>query len=403
MEYHTLTREYAEKVVSLFLEQYTDYDIVTHTISENEFVAVIADSAVFYIKYDVECDFMPIEDYQKRYLEDGVCGVDIEELTPNTVMPKYKHAPFLEKAQEKVGAYTSFVRYARFKGVNCTSLPNGMEPHTEYVNERCPEVHLQERLDYWKGNAYTIVILEMKDIEGRIAYAGDAIKGKVHPFILRVADRLMTSSWQDLRNYGFGLSEMNRVVDKQFIDYFISHRGVRYVKRLQNNLKYFSFQPELFREERLIKAVVKERVEAARRGAYSMIERIEYSKPEYRWKTEEYVYKIIKKHYKQFGVIYQHNPFFLRSSKGGQMSYDIFISGLNIAVEYQGKQHFEPVAFFGGEEAFDELCLRDEEKRKISLENGVKLVYINYWETITPELVCGRIEEAMSTLGKSKE
>ena len=73
------------------------------------------------------------------------------------------------------------------------------------------------------------------------------------------------------------------------------------------------------------------------------------------------------------------------------MSYDIFISGLNIAIEYQGRQHFEPVAFFGGEEAFEDLQARDKLKAKLSAENGIKLVYINYWEAITPELVIDRI------------
>lgn len=75
------------------------------------------------------------------------------------------------------------------------------------------------------------------------------------------------------------------------------------------------------------------------------------------------------------------------------MSYDIFISGLNIAIEYQGKQHYEPVEFFGGEEAFHDLQKRDREKAQLSKENGIKLIYINYWEEITPELIREKIEK----------
>ena len=77
------------------------------------------------------------------------------------------------------------------------------------------------------------------------------------------------------------------------------------------------------------------------------------------------------------------------------MSYDIFISGIDVAIEYQGKQHFEPVDFFGGEESFFELTQRDREKAKLSEENGVKLVYINYWDEISPSLVIERIESAL--------
>ena len=73
------------------------------------------------------------------------------------------------------------------------------------------------------------------------------------------------------------------------------------------------------------------------------------------------------------------------------MSYDVFISGLNVAIEYQGKQHFEPVEFFGGNEAFESLQARDKLKAKLSAENGIKLVYINCWEEITPDLVIERV------------
>ena len=80
------------------------------------------------------------------------------------------------------------------------------------------------------------------------------------------------------------------------------------------------------------------------------------------------------------------------------MSYDIFISALNIAVEYQGKQHFEPVDYFGGEESFKKVQIRDAEKKKLSEENGIHLVYIYHWDVVTPELVCERVNKAMSDI-----
>ena len=73
------------------------------------------------------------------------------------------------------------------------------------------------------------------------------------------------------------------------------------------------------------------------------------------------------------------------------MSYDIFISKLNIAIEYQGQQHFEPVDFFGGEMAFEELKKRDAEMAVLLAQKGVKLVYINYWEEISPQLIIDRV------------
>ncbi|MBQ6975714.1 MAG: hypothetical protein IJS81_03015 [Selenomonadaceae bacterium] len=69
------------------------------------------------------------------------------------------------------------------------------------------------------------------------------------------------------------------------------------------------------------------------------------------------------------------------------MSYDIFISDLNVAIEYQDIQHFEPADYFGSEKTFKELQVRDKEKLELSQKNGIKLIYVNYWENITQDLI----------------
>jgi hypothetical protein len=133
-------------------------------------------------------------------------------------------------------------------------------------------------------------------------------------------------------------------------------------------------------------------LERANNGKFDEIARSTYICPIYKWVTEELVLKLTKKLYKQYTVIYQYKPFFLRSSFGGQMSYDIYIQDLKVAIEYQGKQHFEPVDYFGGKEAFEKGQIRDNEKRKLSKENGIKLVYINFDEVITTDLIKSKVE-----------
>ena len=93
-------------------------------------------------------------------------------------------------------------------------------------------------------------------------------------------------------------------------------------------------------------------------------------------------------------MIYQHRPFFLRSEQG-QMSYDVFITKLNVAIEYQGKQHFEAVEIFGGQEHFEKQVERDKLKKELSEKNGVKLVYINYDEDISTDLIKEKVERAL--------
>lgn len=65
----------------------------------------------------------------------------------------------------------------------------------------------------------------------------------------------------------------------------------------------------------------------------------------------------------------QHSPKWL-----GQQKFDIFIPKFNVAIEYNGIQHYQPVALFGGEEGFLETCKRDQRKRDLSAENGVRLI-----------------------------
>lgn len=107
------------------------------------------------------------------------------------------------------------------------------------------------------------------------------------------------------------------------------------------------------------------------------------------------MYKITKRLFRDFNVVYQHRPFFLKSDIGGQMSYDVYISELKVAIEYQGKQHFEPVEFFGGQDAFERTKERDRQKKQLSEENGVKLIYVNYWENITPRLIKEKVNKIM--------
>ena len=79
------------------------------------------------------------------------------------------------------------------------------------------------------------------------------------------------------------------------------------------------------------------------------------------------------------------------------MSYDVFMAGLNVAIEYQGQQHFQPIEFFGGEESFKRTVERDEQKKQLSEAHGVRLVYINYWENITLKLIQEKVKLAIGS------
>lgn len=153
----------------------------------------------------------------------------------------------------------------------------------------------------------------------------------------------------------------------------------------------YSIIEEFHRESSNVWKRADELLELYDEGKFTKLQKFKFEETENRWKSEELVFNLTKKLFKDYHVIYQHRPYFLKSKKGGQLSYDVFISNINVAIEYQGKQHFEPVDFFGGKESFEDTKRRDKEKLKISVANGVNLIYVNYWEEISDELIKNRV------------
>jgi len=63
-----------------------------------------------------------------------------------------------------------------------------------------------------------------------------------------------------------------------------------------------------------------------------------------------------------------------------------------VAIEYQGKQHYEPVEFFGGREGYRSNRERDDRKRRVCRSNGVKVVYWDYDKPLTEEYFVNVLE-----------
>jgi len=75
---------------------------------------------------------------------------------------------------------------------------------------------------------------------------------------------------------------------------------------------------------------------------------------------------------------------------------DVFVPSKRLAFEYQGKQHFEPVDFFGGEEAFKYTLKRDQRKRLKCCTRGVTLVEWRYDEPINLEVLKSKIKSTLA-------
>ena len=89
------------------------------------------------------------------------------------------------------------------------------------------------------------------------------------------------------------------------------------------------------------------------------------------WKSEMELFNAIRDRLDNQEVIHNGSPAFL-----GKQHLDIWIPRMKVGVEYQGEQHFRPIAFFGGKDALEATRRRDERKRSLCSRNGVAVVYV---------------------------
>jgi predicted nucleic-acid-binding Zn-ribbon protein len=90
-------------------------------------------------------------------------------------------------------------------------------------------------------------------------------------------------------------------------------------------------------------------------------------------KLEKFTENFLKEHDVKYEVFKRFD--WLRNKK--PLNLDFYLPEYNIGIECQGRQHFEPISIFGGEEEFKNTQERDRVKKQQCEENGVKLLYIN--------------------------
>lgn len=89
------------------------------------------------------------------------------------------------------------------------------------------------------------------------------------------------------------------------------------------------------------------------------------------WVSETALFRRLEAEFSNTKVVQHGKPTWL-----GRQHFDIWFPNWKIAVEYHGKQHFEPVEFFGGEEAFRNSVERDRRKATLSKKHSVELLIV---------------------------
>lgn len=89
--------------------------------------------------------------------------------------------------------------------------------------------------------------------------------------------------------------------------------------------------------------------------------------------AEYNLYQELTKEFTNIEIIYQ----YYNKDLFGTLSIDIFIPQYNIAIEYQGDQHFKPNPIYG-KETFVKQIERDKRKFDICQQNNITLLYANF-------------------------
>ena len=75
-----------------------------------------------------------------------------------------------------------------------------------------------------------------------------------------------------------------------------------------------------------------------------------------------------------------------RAANNRRLLFDFYIPSINTCIEFDGKQHFEPVEYWGGQEGLARRKRSDEIKNKFCTDNNINLLRISYNEDIEERL-----------------
>lgn len=95
------------------------------------------------------------------------------------------------------------------------------------------------------------------------------------------------------------------------------------------------------------------------------------------WVSENQLYQLVKRKLKGLQVIRHGQPTWV-----APQHFDIFIPEAAVAIEFMGRQHFEPVDFFGGDRGFNAVQDRDRRKVDACRAQCVELHVVRYDEDV---------------------
>ena len=230
--------------------------------------------------------------------------------------------------------------------VNTNQLPNYIEFDYTYPNGKSGDI-LKYIFDEYGETS----------MKSRMVWRGKIEKKYVHLFEVFYSTIPLTIS-EDVR----------------YSEIFNFHIPTIIAERLKEFSAHNAYYFDSFREYQALTIANSKEQTRKRTEIYSQLILQGQTSP--KWKSEAQLYALVSNIYQD--AIYQYRCEWLR-----MQSLDIYIPSLSIGIEYQGRQHYEPIEHFGGEEHFKHQQENDAKKKALCKENGVALIEWPYTEDIT--------------------
>lgn len=81
---------------------------------------------------------------------------------------------------------------------------------------------------------------------------------------------------------------------------------------------------------------------------------------------------------KKYNINYSRQHKFSNCRNSFELPFDFYIPSLRICIEFDGKQHFQPIDYFGGIDAYNRLTINDRIKDDYCEDNYITLIRIRY-------------------------
>lgn len=91
---------------------------------------------------------------------------------------------------------------------------------------------------------------------------------------------------------------------------------------------------------------------------------------------------LIRLYLKKMKISFQSQYKFSDCKHKKVLPFDFFIPQFNTCIEYNGKQHYEPIEWFGGIDGFHTQQIRDEIKKNYCKNNNLNLLILKYDDDI---------------------